>query len=130
MIDSGVPAYVPGRCNIGPAEIDRRRRAAVAQSIVTATLVVGLLLLDAPPVARLLVALPLAATLVTWEQVRRRFCVAFGFAGLLNFGPTGVVSKVGDDAARAADRRAALRIVAAASAVAAVAASAFTLAPV
>ena len=129
MIDSGVPAYAPGRCNIGPAEIARRRRAAIAQSVVTAALVVGLLLIGAPPLVRLLVALPLAASLVTWEQVRRRFCVAFGFAGLLNFGPTGTVSTVGDDAARSADRRAALRIVAGASALAAVAAVAFALGP-
>ncbi len=39
-----------------------------------------------------------------------RFCVAFGSAGVFNFGPTGTTAAVPDAAARSRDRATALRI--------------------
>jgi hypothetical protein len=48
---------------------------------------------------------------VTWLQVIRRFCVAFGAAGVRNFGSLGSIERVDDPAERAAHRNAALRMI-------------------
>jgi hypothetical protein len=103
--------YEPGVCNIGPAEIARRRRSAIVATAITLLVVAGLLLVDAPPVARLALFPFAAATAITWLQVTRRFCVAFGGAGIRNFGDLGTTDSVEDAEARAADRRTALRMI-------------------
>lgn len=66
--------------------------------------------IDVPPLARLLLW-PLATAVgVTWLQVVNRFCVAFGALGLENFG--GLGQQVGvDPGERAADRRRALLMI-------------------
>src|SRR4051812_26145032 len=52
--------YQPGACNIGPAEIARRRRAGHVGLAASVTLLGALVVLDTPPATRLLVALPAA----------------------------------------------------------------------
>jgi hypothetical protein len=108
---SGLGGYVPGACNIGPAEIARRRRAAIAATILTIAAAIGILAAGLPPVAA--VALfPLAAgTAVAWLQVIRRFCVAYGAAGVQNLGMLGTVTPVAEPSARAADRATTRRMV-------------------
>jgi hypothetical protein len=102
--------YRPGACNIGPAEI-RRRQAAGALGIVAALgLGALLLILGAPPVARLLVALPLAAGFSGFLQARLHFCANYGWRGIRNLGAIGDVERVEDAEARRADRRKALAI--------------------
>jgi hypothetical protein len=49
---------------------------------------------------------------VGWVQSRKRFCLAYGFAGTFNFGSLGKLSKVSDQAARTADRKTAIKILA------------------
>ena len=66
-------AYRPGACNIGTYEIARRRRAGLVGVVVAALLAIGLLAVDAPQLARLLVLLPLWGGFVSLLQVRRRF---------------------------------------------------------
>ena len=105
------PTYRAGGCNIGPAEIARRRRGAWLASAATVAFYVALVALGPPPAARLLVALPAASAAVSWLQVRERFCVAFGGAGVFNFGPLGRPLRVTDAAARRADRRKAASMV-------------------
>ena len=102
---------VPERCNIGPAEIERRRRGAIALTAVT--IVVGALLIasGAPHIARLVIWPFTAAAAVSWLQVVRRFCVRFGAIGVQNFGRLGEVTPV-DRASRAADRRQAITMIA------------------
>ncbi|MBI2780690.1 MAG: hypothetical protein HYX55_02690 [Chloroflexi bacterium] len=99
------------RCNIGPDEIARRRRSAVTGSVLLALLAVGLLALHVPPLGRLLLWPVATGVAVTWLQVVRRFCVAFGALGLQNFGRLGGQVAV-DPALRATDRRQALRMLA------------------
>lgn len=111
-------AYRAGVCNIGPQEIARRRRAGLVAIGIAAAVAVALVVVDAPGILRLLVFPPLASGLVSLEQVRRRFCVGFALAGLRNFGPLGSPDRVTDDADLAADRRAALRMIASMSALA------------
>jgi hypothetical protein len=92
------------RCNIGPAEIARRRRIAVALSVATIALIALLAVIHAPLWARFLVWPLASGVTVTWLQVVRRFCVRFGAMGVENFGPLGGESPV-DRAIRAADAR-------------------------
>jgi hypothetical protein len=47
---------------------------------------------------------------IGWVQSRKKFCLAYGFAGTFNFGKLGQLSRVSDPIARAADRRTALMI--------------------
>ena len=104
--------YVAGACNIGPEEITRRKRAAVAGLLATVLLAVALVALGAPSGAgpRLLIALPLTGAAIGWIQARRRFCMAYGLAGTFNLGKIGEMSRVTDQRALAADRRTALII--------------------
>ena len=101
--------YQPGACNIGPEEIAQRRRMGLVFLAVAVGVAVTLLVIDAPALARILVWPFLAAAFTTLEQVRRRFCVAFGMTGVRNFGPkVGQTQRIEDEAARATDRRTAL----------------------
>jgi len=106
--------YVAGACNIGPEEIARRTRAAIAGFVATGLLAVALIVLGAPSGfgPRLLIALPLTGAAIGWIQARRRFCMAYGLAGTFNLGKIGEMSRVTDQSALAADRRTALIIAA------------------
>jgi hypothetical protein len=119
--------YRPGACNIGPAEIARRRRIGLLQLGAALGLAAVLVVIDAPAWARLGVWPLLAGAFITLEQVRRRFCVAFGMAGVRNFGPLGHPERVEDERARAADRRAAIVLATYCSVAAAVVTGAFVV---
>lgn len=108
--------YQPGVCNIGPAEIRRRQAAGVAGVAAAIGLGSLLLVVDAPAVARLLVALPLASGFSGFLQARARFCANYGWRGIRNLGAIGDVERVEDAGARSADRRKALGIFGAAAA--------------
>lgn len=102
--------YQPGVCNIGPAEIARRRRVGHIGVGVTVALLVGLIALHAPPLARLIVALPAAMAATGYLQARLHFCAGFGSRGVFNFGELGRVVEVVDPAARARDRRRSMQV--------------------
>ncbi len=102
--------YVPGVCNIGPAEIARRRRGAQVGVAAAVGLFTLLVLVDAPPPVRLLVALPVAVAASSYLQVRLKFCAGFGSRGIYNFGEVGPVTQVTDPEALAKDRRRARQI--------------------
>ena len=102
--------YRSGTCNIGSAEIARRRRAghlALGASLVLLAILVAV---GAPPLARVLVALPVAAAAIGYLQAWLHFCAGFAFRGVFNFGPVGHTEQVSDPAALARDRATATRI--------------------
>lgn len=115
-VDSRLPGshlkleYAPGACNIGPAEIARRRRSGHLGSLVTMALLAVLIAVDAPPLARLLIALPAAGAAAGYLQAWFRFCAAFGFRGIFNFDALGRAQSVADRAAALKDRRRAAQI--------------------
>lgn len=121
--------YRPGTCNIGAAEIARRRRAGVVGIGAAVALAAGLILVGAPAVTRGLVAVPLAVGAVGLLQARLRFCAAYGAVGVRNFGALGRTERVEDDAARRADRTKAAAIVLAAGAIGLAGALALVLLP-
>jgi hypothetical protein len=128
--DPKAGGYRPGGCNIGPAEIRRRRDAGIAAAVATLVLAVVLIAIDAPTWARLLVFFPAAGSAVGFLQARSRFCVAFAMQGIRNFGPLGSEEKVADAEAHRADLVAAAKLVVGSVAVGAVVAVAFALLPV
>jgi hypothetical protein len=105
-----VDQYVPGSCNIGPAEVARRRRVGHLGLALTALLALVLLAFGAARPWRLLLALPATMAAAGYLQARLRFCFDFGFRGVYNFDALGHQERVAAEAARAADRRRALAV--------------------
>jgi hypothetical protein len=108
--DLGAADYQPGACNIGPAEIARRWRAGHLGVVATLATLGIVLVVGAPPLARLIVALPAAGAAVAYLEAALKFCVAFGSRGAFNFGALGTLATVADPSARSRDRRRALEI--------------------
>jgi hypothetical protein len=133
---SGSPApplsvdYQPGVCNIGPAEIARRRRTGHIGLLAAVALFAILVAVGAPPLARLLVAIPAILSASGYLQAYLKFCAGFGAAGVYNFDEVGTTDKVADAASRAADRAKATRIGLASLAIGAVAGVVAVLLPV
>ena len=125
----GDPRYQPGVCNIGPAEITRRRRAGHVGLAATIGLLVGLIVVRAPRRARLVLALPAAAAASGYLQAHFRFCAGFGSQGVYNFGELGSVIETTDATARARDRATATRIGLASGAIGAIVGLAAAVAP-
>jgi hypothetical protein len=110
-------SYEPGVCNIGQEEIDRRIRGGHLGVLATILTLVFLVAVNAPPLARILVALPAAGAAVAYLEAYFRFCVAFGSRGIFNFGVLGSFARVADPNARAKDRARAFQITLAGAAV-------------
>ena len=102
--------YVPGVCNIGPAEIAQRRRSGHVGMIATGALFALLVAVDAPPAAHLLLAAPATIAAAGYLQAWLRFCAGFGALGVFNLGEVGPTEAVADAGARARDRLRALQI--------------------
>lgn len=102
--------YAAGACNIGPAEIARRRRSGHIGLLATLVLLAVLVAVDAPPLARLLIALPAAGAASGYLQAWLRFCAAFGFRGIFNFEGLGRTQAVADREAAGKDRQRAVQI--------------------
>ena len=99
------PEYQPGVCNIGPAKIRRRRMAGHIGAAVTLLALAVLVVLDAPPIARLILILPAAGAASGYLQAWLRFCAGFGSRGVFNFGSLGTWTTVTDRDALARDHR-------------------------
>jgi hypothetical protein len=102
--------YIPGACNIGKGEIRQRQIVALIGLALSISSLIALISTSAPRGARLGIFIPLAVASIGWVQSRKKFCLAYGFMGTFNFGKLGQLSKVADDASRAADRKTALSI--------------------
>lgn len=102
--------YQPGSCNIGPAEIARRRMAGHVGLIATLVVLAVLIVIGAPPVTRLVAILPATISASGYLQARLKFCAGFASRGVFNFGVLGQAIGVADGEARAMDRRRARQI--------------------
>jgi hypothetical protein len=105
-----VASYSPGVCNIGPAEIARRRMAGHLGFAITVVVFAALVVVGAPHWARLVVVLPAGGSASGYLQAWFHFCAGFGSRGIYNFGPLGTVQTVADPQARARDRAMSVRI--------------------
>lgn len=77
--------YVPGVCNMGPAEIRRRRQSGWVGSGLTILLWGAFLIFRVPASWRLLLFFPAMVSATGFLQAGLHFCAAFGMRGLFNF---------------------------------------------
>lgn len=107
----GTSEYIPGVCNIGPAETAMRKRAGWAGAAVTAGLWALLAFLGVKGVWYLLLFFPAASSASGFNQAKMHFCAAFGLRSLFNFGPEiGKTDTVFQAEFRALDRKKAWQI--------------------
>ncbi len=109
--------YQPGVCNIGPAEIARRRRAGHIGLAVALVLFAVLVAIDAPNWTRLVIAIPAIGSASGYIQARLKFCAGFGSRGVFNFGEVGPMEHVANEPDRARDRARSFQIGAASIAI-------------
>ena len=102
--------YIPGTCNIGAGEIRQRQVVAVIGLLLFIASSITLFTVDAPRGTLLALFFPLMMASIGWVQSRKKFCLAYGFAGTFNFGKLGQLSRVHDKNALRADRSTALKI--------------------
>jgi hypothetical protein len=122
--------YQPGVCNIGPAEIRRRRQSGwVGLGIAAVYLIIAFAFGWAAP-WRLLVAVPVFLAAQGFLQAAFHFCVGFASRGLYNFGALGTEESVQDAEFRKKDQRKGLQITLLATAIAVVVAVIAWLIPV
>jgi hypothetical protein len=102
--------YRPGRCNIGPAEIARRRRAGHAGALATLGTLAVLIAVRAPAPVRLIAIAPATVAASGYLQARLRFCAGYGYRALVGFGDAGTTEWVEDADAQRRDRARAVQI--------------------
>ena len=97
--------YIPGVCNIGPAEIGRRRRAGWIGAVATVALWAILWIFKVPAQWRLFLFFPASMAATGFLQAALHFCAGFGMRGIFNFGPVvGVTDSVEQAEFRRKDR--------------------------
>ena len=102
--------YLAGACNIGPAEIKRRRQGALIGAILFAFTTLLFVITNAPTSTRLLIFIPALLFTVGIIQSRRKFCVAYGFLGVFSFEKSGATRKITMNQDLKADRKYATKL--------------------
>ncbi len=103
--------YIPGVCNIGPAERRKRRMGGYLGLAVAIVLLVVLIVIDAAWPWRLFLILPLTMAASGFLQDAFHFCAGFGMKGLYNvINSAGVTNNVELEEYRKKDRRKAQQI--------------------
>ena len=123
------PEYSSGSCNIGGAEVHRRKVSGVIGALFSVAYYVACISLNAPRGVRAIIFVPLILAWTGWLQSRRNFCAAFGLMGVFNFGLLGEASRVMEAEARAIDRKRALILLTQALALSVASTIVFTLIP-
>ncbi len=104
--------YIPGVCNIGPAERAKRRQSGLIALLASVILMVTLTAIGAPRGWRLLLILPLSAAAIGFLQDWFHFCVGFGIKGLYNvINSAGTTDSISQAEYRAQDRKKARLII-------------------
>jgi hypothetical protein len=104
--------YISGVCNIGPAEIRRRRIVMWLGVLLSLVTLASFGQSKTSGIDRLSIALPAFVFSIGFVQSRKKFCLAFGFMGAFNFGKVGAITKVLTPEQRTADRKTALMLLA------------------
>jgi len=103
--------YIPGICNIGKKEIERRKYAALFSLVLCVLCVIIIEWLQTEKMWRLLLFIPATSLGVSFQQWRSKFCVAFGIKGVFNFGDLGKTFNVEQQEYYRKDRRKALSMI-------------------
>ncbi len=104
--------YIPGACNIGKSEIEKRKQAGWIGLIAVIILYALFAYFGVVRIWRLIIFIPATAAAIGFLQARMHFCAYFGMAGVFNFSPeTGKTDTIEQAEFRAADRRKAWKII-------------------
>lgn len=104
--------YIPGVCNIGPAERAKRRRSGIIDALAAIVLLVFLHAIGTPKDWRLLLILPASASAAGFLQDLLHFCAGFGMRGLYNVANNaGITNNVTSEEFRRKDRNKAQTII-------------------
>jgi hypothetical protein len=103
--------YQAGVCNIGGAEVARRRQVAILGGVLFLALALYSIIQNFSPINTLVLIAPASIFAIGFVQSRKRFCLAYGLMGTFNFQKLGSVTKVEDKTALAADRKMAFQII-------------------
>lgn len=103
--------YIPGVCNIGPAEIKRRRQSGWLGLGLTVALGAAFVWFDAASVWWLALFFPATMSATGFLQAYMHFCAHFGLSSLFNFGDVGKTDSVQQAEFRAKDKRKAWQII-------------------
>ncbi|VVB89708.1 Uncharacterised protein [uncultured archaeon] len=104
--------YIPGVCNIGKSETERRKQAGWIGLVITVLLYILFVYLDVPRLLRLAIFIPAMMAAAGFLQAHMHFCAYFGMSGVFNFSKEiGKTDTVEQAEFRAMDRRKAWRII-------------------
>ncbi len=122
--------YIPGVCNIGPAEIKLRKVTGIVGLYITVILFAIFMIVGVTGPVRLLLFIPAVIGASGYLQAKFHFCVRFGTMGLFNMGTSlGKEESVEQASYRRKDQRKALMIAGLSGAIGAVVAIAIFLLP-
>ena len=102
--------YISGACNIGPAEIKRRKQSAYLGGALYLVVAILLIATNASSTTRLWVFLPAMLFAIGYIQSKRKFCVAYGFLGIFNFDKLGSTTKIKLNQDLKTDRKYAIKL--------------------
>ena len=102
--------YQPGVCNIGPDEIQKRKRIGYIGLALTILFIAAVSLFDLPEVFKWFIFGPVVYAVSGFVQARRKFCFLFGISGISKTDLKYVRTKLPE--AKSADVRKAIRMIA------------------
>jgi hypothetical protein len=103
--------YQPGVCNIGPAEIRKRRAGGYFGLVLVVLALISFMVFAVPTPWRLLIAIPAGIGANGFLQAALHFCVGFGTRGIFNMQTElGHEESVLEAESRRADQRKAVQI--------------------
>lgn len=102
--------YIAGSCNIGKEEIRRRKSVAFLGAIATIFGAISIINKYQSATPRLWLFIPAMVFATGWIQSKKKFCLAYGYMGVFNFGKAGAAQKVRSKDERDADRATAFSI--------------------
>lgn len=103
--------YVPGVCNIGPAEINKRKQMGWIGLVITVVILVLLIWLDTASIWKLILFFPAMISTVGFFQAYMHFCAHFGLSSIYNFKDVGKTDTVQQEEFRKKDRHKAWKII-------------------
>jgi hypothetical protein len=104
--------YIPGVCNIGQAEIRRRKRIGWIALAATVAMGAAFAVLHVAAAWRLALFFPAILSAIGFLQAAWHFCAKFGLGGVFNFGPhVGQTDTVEQAEFRRQDRHTAIAII-------------------
>lgn len=88
--------YIPGTCNIGNEQLQKRKRFLLKTVSATLLCILFLEVFHLDKTWRMLMFIPFSLTIIGSQQVYFKFCYLFGLKGYYGFGEVGKAKAVTD----------------------------------